>query len=96
MLGLLLRGVMLDGPQTTLTASQRVSTQTGLSVVARILDQVYDIGRKCSETFRDIKDQFIHHDAVLGQWNYLVDGRGLNTGVHVSCFGRVTNPYDTA
>ena len=73
-----LRGVMLDSPQTALTAIQRVSTQTGLSVVARILDRVYDIGRKCSDSFREIKDQFIRHDAVLGEWNYLVDGRGLN------------------
>ncbi len=75
-----LRGVMLDSPQTALSAVQRVCTQTGLSVGARILDRVYDIGRKCSDTFRDIKDRFIRHDAVLGEWNYLVDGRGLNPG----------------
>ncbi|MFE8032932.1 ISAzo13-like element transposase-related protein [Thiohalocapsa marina] len=69
---------MPDSLQTALTAIQRVSTQTGLSVVAKILDQVYDIGRTCSDTYRKIKDQFIRHDAVLGEWNYLVDGRGLN------------------
>lgn len=52
-------------------------TQTGLHVKARILDKIYDIGRKCSDTFRDIKDQFIRHDNVLGQWNYVVDARGV-------------------
>lgn len=73
-----LHGVMLDSPQTALQAIQRVSTQTGLSVVARILDRAYEIGRKCSDSFRNIKDQFIRHDSVLGEWNYLVDGRGLD------------------
>jgi len=73
-----LRGVMLDSLQTALAAIQRVSTQTGLSVVAKSLDQAYDMGRKCSDTFREIKDQFIRHDTVLGEWNYLVDRRGLN------------------
>jgi hypothetical protein len=72
-----LHGVILDSPQTAQQAIQRVSTQTGLSVVARVLDRAYEIGRKCSDTFRDIKDQFIRHDDVLGDWNYLVDGRGL-------------------
>jgi Rhodopirellula transposase. len=42
-----LRVVMLDSPPTALNAIQRVSTQTGLSVLATILDQVYEIGRKC-------------------------------------------------
>jgi hypothetical protein len=73
-----LRGVILDSPQTALEAVERTRTQTGLSVKARLLDKVDDIGRKCSDTFRDIKDQFIRHDDVLGQWNYLVDARGLS------------------
>jgi hypothetical protein len=49
-----------------------------LRVKARLLDKVYDIGRKCSDTFRDIKDQFIRHDDVLGPWNYVVDARGFD------------------
>jgi len=73
-----LRGVILDCHETALHAVQRTRTQTGLHVTARILDKVYDIGRKCSDTFRDIKDNFIRHDVVLGQWNYLVDARGVN------------------
>ena len=73
-----LRGVILDCPETALDAVQRTRTKTGLNVTARILDKVYEIGRKCSDTFREIKDKFIRHDAVLGQWNYLVDARGVS------------------
>ena len=73
-----LRGVILDCHETALDAVQRTRTKTGLHVTARILDKVYDIGRKCSDTFRKIKDNFIRHDAVLGQWNYLVDARGVS------------------
>jgi hypothetical protein len=42
----------------------------GLPVKARILDKVYGVGRKCSDSFRDIKDNFIPHDDVLGHCNY--------------------------
>jgi len=73
-----LRGVILDCHETALDAVYRTHTKTGLHVTARILDRVYDIGRKCSDTFREIKDNFIRHDAVLGQWNYLVDARGFH------------------
>jgi len=72
-----LRGVILDCHETALDAIARTHTKTGLQVTARILGKVYDIGRKCSDTFREIKDNFIRHDAVLGQWNYLVDARGI-------------------
>ena len=73
-----LRGVILDCHETALQAVLRTRTETGLSVKARILDKIYDIGRKCSDTFRDFKDRFIRHDDVLGQWNYVVDARGVS------------------
>jgi len=66
-------GVMLDSPQTALKTVECTTTETGLQVTARILDKVYEVGRKCSDTFRNIKDRFIRHDSVLGQWNYVVD-----------------------
>ena len=72
-----LRGVILDSHDTALKAVQRTRTQTGLRVQARLLDKVYEIGRKCSDTFRDIKDNFIRHDDILGHWNYVVDARGF-------------------
>jgi len=71
-------GVMLDSPQTALKTVERTTTETGLQVTARILDKVYEVGRKCSDTFRDIKDRFIRHDTVLGQWNYVVDATAFS------------------
>jgi hypothetical protein len=73
-----LRGIVLDSPETALKAVQRTRTETGLRVKARLLDKVYDIGRKCSETFRDIKGTFIRHDDLLGHWNYVIDARGIS------------------
>lgn len=70
-------GVMLDSPETALRTVEQTRTQTGLSVTARILDATYEIGRTCSDTFRDVKDQFIRHDRVNGQWNDLVDPNGF-------------------
>lgn len=71
------RGVILDSPTTALETVQRTRTQTGLTVKARILDTAYELGRKCSDTFNDIKDKFIRHDDVLGKWNYVVDANGF-------------------
>jgi len=72
-----LHGVILDSPQSALEAIQRTSTTTGLRVTARVLDRVYMLGRKCSDMFKHIKDQFIRHDNVRGEWNYLVDANGI-------------------
>ncbi|WP_200336075.1 ISAzo13 family transposase [Thiocystis violacea] len=71
------RGQILDTPETVLRAAQRTTTTTGLRVVACLLDKVYETGRKCSAAFRNIKDQFIQHDEVLGKWNYVVDANGI-------------------
>jgi len=73
-----LRGVILDSHETALEAIQRTSTEAGLHVKARILDKIYDIGRKCSDGFRDIKDKFIRHDETLGQWNYVINANGVS------------------
>ncbi len=70
------RAVILDSPQTALETVERTHTKTGLRVTARILDTSYALGRKCSDTFHAIKDKFIRHDEVLGQWNYVVDPSG--------------------
>lgn len=70
-------GVMLDSPETALQRVEDIRTQTALRVTARLLDKVYQIGRKCSDTFRDVKDRFIRHDDVRGQWNYVIDANGV-------------------
>ena len=72
------RGILLDSPQTALQTVERTQTQTGLTVKACILDTVYQLKRKCSDTFHDIKDNFIRHDEVLGKWNYVVNANGFN------------------
>jgi hypothetical protein len=71
------RGVILDSPQTALETVQRTRTETGLIVKARILDAAYELGRKCSDSFNNIKDKFIRHDNILGKWNYVVDANGI-------------------
>jgi hypothetical protein len=71
-------GVMLDSPETALNTVENTRTTTGLRVTARILDKAYEIGRKCSDAFRDIKHRFIRHDDVLGQWNYVIDANGIS------------------
>jgi hypothetical protein len=62
------RGVMLDCAETALRTAEQTRTQTGLRVSARILDKAYEVGRKCSKRFREIKDPFIRHDRLLGDW----------------------------
>jgi len=71
------RGVMLDCAETALRTVEQTRTQTGLRVSARILDKAYEVGRKCSKQFREIKDRFIRHDRLLGDWNYVVDADGF-------------------
>ena len=72
-----LRGQILDTHETVLEAVRRTTTDTGLRVTACLLDRVYEAGRKCSETFRAIKDQFIRHDETLGALNYVVEANGF-------------------
>jgi len=71
-------GVILDSAETARWTVERTTTDTGLRVTARILDKFYALGRKCSDGFREIKDQFIRHDLSLGQWNYVVDPNGFS------------------
>uniref|UniRef100_UPI00047734A8 ISAzo13-like element transposase-related protein n=3 Tax=Lamprocystis purpurea TaxID=61598 RepID=UPI00047734A8 len=71
-------GVILDSAETARWTVERTTTDTGLRVTARILDKFYALGRKCSDGFREIKDQFIRHDLTLGQWNYVVDPNGFS------------------
>jgi hypothetical protein len=73
-----LSGVTLDSPQTALQVAERTRTQTGLTVKARLLDRVYQLGRICSDTFHDVKAQFIRHDTVLSKWNYVIDANVLS------------------
>jgi hypothetical protein len=68
---------MPERPETALRTVEQTRTQTALSMTACIRDATYAIGRTCSDTFRDVKDRFICHDRVNGQWNDLVDPNGF-------------------
>ena len=47
---------------------ERTSTKSGLEVKARIVEKVYEIGRKYSDNFKETMR--IVFDEYLGQWNY--------------------------
>ena len=48
---------------------EKTTTKAGLKVVAWILNQVYETGRKVADGFKD--SMRIVFDDVLGQWNYV-------------------------
>ena len=62
------QGVLFDSLQTVRQLIQKTKTQHGLSVTVRVLDKLYDAGRKVSDTFK--KTMPIIFDPVLPQWNY--------------------------
>ena len=62
------QGVLFDSLQTVRQLIQKTKTQQGLSVTVRVLDKLYDAGRKVSDTFK--KTMPIIFDPVLPQWNY--------------------------
>jgi hypothetical protein len=47
---------------------ERTSTETGLKVVVRQLERVYEAGRKYTEGFKECMK--IVFDALLPKWNY--------------------------
>gem|GEM_PF-2641935 len=51
-------GVILDSPYPALQVIQHTRTLIGFTVKARLLDAVYERGRKCSATFDATKDNF--------------------------------------
>ena len=63
------QGVIFDTLETVRAAMARASTQTGLTVVASILDKVYQTGRQATDEFK--QQMPILFDEVLPQWNYV-------------------------
>jgi hypothetical protein len=47
---------------------QKTSTQSGLSVTVRVIDKLYETGRKVSEAFK--KKMPIVFEPILPKWNY--------------------------
>ena len=64
-----LQGMVLTSHQLTKALIERTTTKTGLSVIACILNKVYETKRKVASGFK--KSMRILFDNILGQWNYV-------------------------
>ena len=64
-----LQGLQLDSVDTVAKLiNERASTNTGLKVVAHIVDKVYLTGKKVADDFKE--NMNIQFDEVLPKWNY--------------------------
>jgi hypothetical protein len=63
-----MQGVILKSHNMIKTLIDRTSTETGLNVVANIINKKYEIGRKYAADFKE--NMKIIFDEYLGQWNY--------------------------
>ena len=62
------RGVIFQTLETARYYMAKASTRTGLTVTVKILQKVYETGRKCAEGFKE--SMKIAFDRVLPKWNY--------------------------
>jgi hypothetical protein len=62
--------MVLTSHQITKVLIERTTTKTGLSVIACILNKVYETKRKVAAGFK--KSMRILFDIYLGNWNYIV------------------------
>jgi hypothetical protein len=62
------QGVLFDSLSTVTNLMSRTATQTGLSVTVRVLEKLYETGRKASETFK--ANMPIEFDDILPRYNY--------------------------
>lgn len=64
------QGVLFDSLQTVVDLMRKTTTQTGLAVTVRVIDNVYEAGRKVTEAFK--QNMPIVFDTFLPKWNYRV------------------------
>jgi hypothetical protein len=62
------RGVIFHTLETVRRYMSKADTTTGLKVAVRIIDKVYEAGRKCAANFK--KTMKIVFDSFLPKWNY--------------------------
>jgi hypothetical protein len=62
------QGAIFESVEMVKDLMERAKTQTGLSVVVNIVEQVYQTGRKVPENFKQTME--IVFDEYLPQWNY--------------------------
>jgi len=63
------RGVIFDSVERVQELMAKASTKTGLKVFSRIIDAVYETGRKASDEFK--QQMPIIFDDFLPNWNYV-------------------------
>jgi hypothetical protein len=64
------QGVLFDTLATVRSLMEKTSTRSGLSVTVRVIEKLYEVGRKASENFK--KQMPIVFDEILPKWNYRV------------------------
>lgn len=62
------QGVLFDSLQTVVGLMQKTKTQAGLSVTVRVLEKLYETGRKVSNAFK--QNMPIVFEPFLPKWNY--------------------------
>jgi hypothetical protein len=62
------RGVIFRSLETVRYYMAKAGTRTGLTVKVKVLEKVYETGRKCAEGFKE--SMKIVFDKVLPKWNY--------------------------
>jgi hypothetical protein len=62
------RGVIFRSLETVRYYMAKAGTRTGLTVQVKVLEKVYETGRKCAEGFKE--SMKIIFDKVLPKWNY--------------------------
>ncbi len=61
-------GVLFDSLSTVVRLMSKTATQTGLSVTVRVLEKLYETGRKASDIYKAIKP--VDFDDILPRYNY--------------------------
>jgi transposase len=62
------QGVLFDSLSTVVSLMSRTSTRTGLRVTVRVLEKIYETGRKATESFK--ANMPIEFDEILPRLNY--------------------------
>jgi hypothetical protein len=62
------QGVLFDSLSTVVRLMSKTATQTGLSVTVRVLEKLYETGRKASDIFK--ANMPVDFDDILPRYNY--------------------------
>lgn len=64
------QGVLFDSLQTVTNLMRKTSTQKGLAVTVRVIERLYEAGRKVADDFKEKMP--VLFDTFLPKWNYRV------------------------